>query len=366
MTGGARVPGARFQGRPGAGVVMVARGIGPAGDTTRGAEAVDVFPIDLVAQRVVGDVVTGTGTLSLILGGRLEGAVVITPDQAVHTGGVLEVVVDSPLLHQAGDEFEVGFVVLDAIVPWRIGLDQAFVGCEVVTRQDRFDDFHRRLVLEDLAVGGEGGQIQPWANLEFVDGVAVVFGAEAGGGDQAGDFAHTGSLMTRAQSAGHARLEAAHAFEFDAAGDLAPDEVVQPEVAADATELQSVGRLQCEGVVEEAVDAFTALQLQRHEGRRARHLRDRRASHGQRAGGFEDGHLCFRREPVRRKSSNSLLHEFTKSCAIRKISGILIKYLFCTFSFRKTANDRRCVRSSGGARVFLADRTRRVSGPRIH
>ena len=138
----------------GAGVVVFTRGVAAAGQAVYGAEAVDVFPVYLVAQRVEGDLVVSTDSLALVTLCHLKRAVVVAPDQAVHTVAVRKMEVDSPLLHQAGDEFKVGLVVLDAVVALGVGFYQAFVTGKGVVCKDCFDDFYRGLVLEYFAVGG--------------------------------------------------------------------------------------------------------------------------------------------------------------------------------------------------------------------
>ena len=83
---------------------------------------------------------------------------------------MLKVVVDAPLLHEAGDEFKVGFVVLHAVVTYRISFNQAHFGGKGVVGEDCTDDFDRGLVLEDFAITGERGQVQPTDSLSSTTG----------------------------------------------------------------------------------------------------------------------------------------------------------------------------------------------------
>ena len=206
------------QGGAWAGVVVFAGCVAAAGQTVQRAKAVDVFAVDLVAQRVEGDLVVGAGAFVVFALRALEGAVVVAPDQAVYAATVFKVVVDAPFLHQPGDEFKVGFVVLDGVVALGVVLNQALIRGKRVVAQYRLDDFYRALVLKHLAVGGECGQVQPGAQGDFIHGVAAFFADEACGCDQAGDFAHTGALVGCARATGQAGCKGALAFEFDGAG----------------------------------------------------------------------------------------------------------------------------------------------------
>jgi hypothetical protein len=279
-----------FEQRPGAGVVQVPAGVAPAGQALLHAPAVDGLPLGLVALRVVRNAVIGA-LAGLQLGlHRLERAVVVAPDQPVHPRAVLEVVVDAPLLHEAAEEFVVALVVLHRVVALRVALDQALVGGERVLAQHGFDDVHDALVLEDFAVGGEGGQVQPGPQGELHQGALPGLAEGAGLGDEAADLAHPRAPLGR-RSPGHAGQEAAVAFEFDAAGQLAADEAVQLQRTATTT-ATATGALQHQPVLEEGVDAFFAFELERLQPASPVQLGDRRAADRQPTPGGQWGHGC--------------------------------------------------------------------------
>jgi len=133
--------------------------------------------------------------------------------------------------------------------------------------------------------------MQPGPQREFVQGVAAALADEASPRDEPGDLTIARPLVGT-NATGHPGHEAAMAFELDAAGELQADEAIQIEVRPLASlEVVRVGRLQDQSVLEQVVDALAALQLQRHQRRRASHFGDRRASHRQGSGGMEKSHL---------------------------------------------------------------------------
>ena len=263
MAGLARGRSVGAQGSARAGVVVFARGIAAAGEAVGGAETVDVFAVNLVAQRVEGDGVVSANALVFILLRHLKGAVVVAPDQAVHAAGMFEVVVNAPLLHQAGDELKVGLVVLHLVVALGVGFDQAFVSSKSVVRQDEFNHFNRRHVLKHFAVCAQGGNVQPRAQGDFIQSVAGLFADKARSGDQPGDLAHARALVSRTTATWQADCEGTLAFQFHVAGQLQADEGIQIEVAAGAAhEVEGVRRLQGQLVLKQAVDALGAFKPQ--------------------------------------------------------------------------------------------------------
>jgi hypothetical protein len=171
---------------------------------------------------------------------------------------VLEEIVDAPALRQALEEREVTLVELDLIVTQGIALDQALVQGKVVVRQQLFKDLNNCLVLENLALAGERCQVQPWAQRELVLNVTTFFAPQRRIGDQGADLTHADADLVDRSTYG-TRQELARAIELDVARDLSPNEPVEIEVHRTAgTEVQSVGGLEHQFVLEEAIDAFAA------------------------------------------------------------------------------------------------------------
>jgi hypothetical protein len=176
FAGGAQV-GAR------SGVVVVPCRIPPAREVVLGHKAVDVLRVDLPAGRVVFDFsVSGAA-------GRLESADAVREHQPVPAPRMLEVVADAPLLAQPAEEVEIAFVELGLVVAHRVGLGQSAVDGKAVVRQQRIKDLHDRLVLEDPAVGAQGGQVQPGAQRELVVHVAALLAPQRRIGDERVDLA---------------------------------------------------------------------------------------------------------------------------------------------------------------------------------
>jgi hypothetical protein len=173
--------GAQVGARPG--VVVVPCRIPPAREVMRGHEAVDVLRIDLPAGRVVFDF-SVSGAV-----GRLERADAVREHQPVPAPRMFEVVADAPLLAQPAEEVEVAFVELGLVVAHRVGLGQSAVDGKPVVRQQRIEDLHDRLVLEDPAVGAQGGQVQPGAQRELVLHVAALLAPQRRIGDERVDLA---------------------------------------------------------------------------------------------------------------------------------------------------------------------------------
>ena len=82
---------------------------------------------------------------------------------------VLEVIEDPFLLHQAGDEVEIGLPILDAVLPRR--MRSAQLEFEVVESQIPeylLDHVRDRLVLKNAAIGGPGEEPEPRDDLSPV------------------------------------------------------------------------------------------------------------------------------------------------------------------------------------------------------
>src|SRR5690606_1171890 len=102
---------------------------------------------------------------------RMQGDVV-GHDQRVQALVVLEVIIDALVLHQAADEGEVGFLVLDAVFPRAVAAGELRLEGVAIFAQHFFDDVRDGLLLEDLVVGGLGQVPQPGFYRGLVDIVA--------------------------------------------------------------------------------------------------------------------------------------------------------------------------------------------------
>ena len=102
-------------------------------------------------------------------------------------------------------------------------------------------DLDDGLVLVDLAVGGQRGQVQPWAQGQLVLNMPAFLAPELRIGDEGVDLPLTGAI------------------EFDPVTDLPADEAVQIDVRCCAkVEIERIGRLEAQLVFEQAVDTLTA------------------------------------------------------------------------------------------------------------
>ena len=103
---------------------------------------------------------------------------------------VLEVVENAVLLHQARDEIEVGFTVLDAVLALIIGGGQReLVVLEAATLEDLLDNVRDGLVLEDAAIGNAGKEPEPGHDFHLVVGEADVGTALGKSADKAVEVA---------------------------------------------------------------------------------------------------------------------------------------------------------------------------------
>jgi hypothetical protein len=238
-------------------------------------EAVHVLGIRLPARGVVLHLLVGSARVLVVR------AHVVDEHEAVHAFAVREEIADAPFLAQAAEELEIALVELRLVIAWRVGLDQAFVDGEVVAGQQFVQHFGNGLVLEDLAVGGQRGKVQPRAQREPVPDVAALFAPHGGVGDQRVDLAHArADVIDRCTDS--ARNELPRAVQLDVAGDLAADEAVEVEVGGPARpEVQGIGRLQKQFVFEQCVQALMARKARRLQRRPARDHGDRRALYGQ-------------------------------------------------------------------------------------
>jgi hypothetical protein len=111
--------------------------------------------------------------------------------------------------HRPLEELEVAFVELGLVVAHRVGLGQSAVDGKPIARQQRIEDLHDRLVLEDAAVRAQSGQVQPGAQRELVLHVAALLAPQRRIGDERVDLAGR------------------RAVELDLATDLPADERIE-------------------------------------------------------------------------------------------------------------------------------------------
>jgi hypothetical protein len=171
-----------------------------------GLEAVDVLRVDLPAGRVVFDFSVRSAV------GRLERADAVREHQPVPAPRMFEVVADAPLLAQPLEELKVALVELGLVVAHRIGLGQSPVYRKAIAPQQRIEDLHDRLVLEDAAVRAQSGQVQPGAQRELVLHVAPLLAPQRRIGDERVDLA------------------GCRAVELDLAADFPADEAIEVEL----------------------------------------------------------------------------------------------------------------------------------------
>src|SRR5690348_11204658 len=73
-------------------------------------------------------------------------------------GGVIEIIVDALMLHEAADEVERRLAILDAVLPRLVAAAQRVLdeglAAEAVIAEDLLDDLGRGHLLEDAAIGG--------------------------------------------------------------------------------------------------------------------------------------------------------------------------------------------------------------------
>src|ERR1035441_8155701 len=88
---------------------------------------------------------------------------------------MLEVVTDAFFFHQAGDEIEIGFAVLHAVVAGdKIAVETKLEIGEAEILEYFLDDVGSFLVLEDAAIGGAGQEPEPGDHLRAVGGQTAV------------------------------------------------------------------------------------------------------------------------------------------------------------------------------------------------
>ena len=139
-----------------------------------GAEGLCLFPgvddLGFVDAAGVGVVVErgGVGEGDVGLGG-------IAKDDGMAVLGVAEVVEDSFLFHEAGEEIKVAFAVLDAVVARFVG-DLGFPERGDVA-DDCFEDIGDGFLLKDAALGDAGEDPELGNELEAVAGVEIAAGA---------------------------------------------------------------------------------------------------------------------------------------------------------------------------------------------
>src|ERR1041385_2512392 len=93
---------------------------------------------------------------------RVMGADGIGDDQRVLTVLMLEVVIKTFLFHEPADEIEVGFPVLNAVLPLFVTARQfQFVIAEPVVFEDVLDNVRHGHLLENAAIGCAGEKPKP-------------------------------------------------------------------------------------------------------------------------------------------------------------------------------------------------------------
>ncbi len=97
---------------------------------------------------------------------------------------VLEEIKDAELLHQPGNEVEVGLPVLNAILQLVVRAGEAALVLDSAIVEDRLDDLGDILVMEDPAIGVAGQKPELGHHLQFVAGHVALF---AGAGKVAHD-----------------------------------------------------------------------------------------------------------------------------------------------------------------------------------
>lgn len=133
------------------------------------------------------------------------------------------------------------------------------------------------LVLKDLAVRGECGQMQPGPQTQLVQGLAAIFAQEAGLGDEAGDFPRAGADAFDAAT-----------IEFDADGEFLADEIVEPEIGGFARNVvQAVRGLHHQFVGEQLIQALEADEADRRQRRATHKLGNRLASRRERSANID-------------------------------------------------------------------------------
>jgi hypothetical protein len=194
---------------------------------------------------------------------------------------VLEVIAQPPFLAQAAEEVEIRLVELRLEIANRVCFEQALVDRKGIVGQQLVEDLDNGLVLEDLAVGGEGGQMQPGPQRELVLDVPAFFAPHGGVGDQCIDLAHAGADVIGAGARGTGN-ESSGTVKLDQAADLAADEGIEIEVGGPAcTQVHRIGCLEQQFVHEQAAHALVAFELDRLQSRKALDQRDGLAGDGE-------------------------------------------------------------------------------------
>ena len=100
-----------------------------------------------------------------------QSALAVGEHQRVFLVAVFEIVENAVLGHDAGEEIEGGFVVLDGVFALRVGFGEGFPDVDEALRLCRFfDDFGNSHVLVDGAGGGVAEQMEPGAHFQNAAG----------------------------------------------------------------------------------------------------------------------------------------------------------------------------------------------------
>ena len=104
---------------------------------------------------------------------------VVDERQRVTAACMGEIEVDPFVLHQSHHEIEIGFLILNAIVPASISSRQLFIHRKTIRCEHFFDDLRHCFELKNLAVATAAGNPEPRAQLGGVD-VVLAFPRSAG------------------------------------------------------------------------------------------------------------------------------------------------------------------------------------------
>jgi len=108
-------------------------------------------------------------------GAVLVGLRIVREDQLVRVFVVLEEIVDAVLFHQAGDEIESSFAILNYVFPLVItGLCAILKILKAMVLKDFFHDFGNSFLLKNLAIGGACEEPKPWHDFGAIVTVAIV------------------------------------------------------------------------------------------------------------------------------------------------------------------------------------------------
>ena len=187
----------------------------------------NIFAVDFMTQWVIRNRCVG-------LTGGAKRTIDIRKNQTMNTVTMLKVVVNTPLLHETRYKCKIRFVVLNAIISYGIGIDQALIDDKCIVIQHCYNRFNRRLILKDFAISREGREMQPRTQSEFIERMTAIDADKACRSDEGGDFALS-STDVSATATGETWDKCTHAFKFDDAGDLFANETIELEIGPNSS-----------------------------------------------------------------------------------------------------------------------------------